>query len=99
MNICMATFTVATFAPKSPVELTFVNTTDGLVLQAQGVTDNDGILTIQAEDMPVFVNGVTYKLTASEAWDKPAECLLVTFLPMWANGEWVTDAHNEAVVC
>lgn len=99
MNICHATLSVGTFAADTDVTLTFVNMADEAVLTAEGTTDGDGLLTIDSEDLPSFVQHVTYKLTASEEWDKPTECLFISFRPIFGGGEWVVSPNEVVTVC
>ena len=75
LNICLATLTINGLNASEAVELRFNNMADNATLVAFGTTDINGVLTIAAVDLPPFVAGVYYRLTAV-GYDF---CYIVTF--------------------
>jgi len=66
LTACFADITFGQFA-NGTVELTFTSTADGSKSFATG-TASGGSLTILAANLPDFVNGRAYKVTASAQW-------------------------------
>jgi hypothetical protein len=101
INYCFDEITFGQFA-NGPVRLTFVNMADGGRVSAEG-TAVGGVLTIDAEDLPQFTDGVAYKVTASEDWTLGGvarECVTIrTVRTRDAEGEIITGTSEVLSVC
>jgi hypothetical protein len=101
MRGCYASVIFGQFANGS-VTLTFTNTSDGSVSQATG-TAAGGSLTILAEDLPSFVNGVNYNVKASATWTLGGtirDCVTIQFKMFRdAEGAFLTGTAETVTVC
>lgn len=101
MNICNDEVVFGQF-PNGSVTLTFKNKSDGSVLTATG-TASGGTLTIASGDLPSFIAGVGYSVTASEEWTLDStvrECVSVRFvLKRGSDGTFTTSTSETVTVC
>jgi len=101
MNACFADVTFGQFANGS-VTLTFVSSADGSVSQATG-TAIDGNLTIDSNDLPAFVIGVGYNVTANATWTLAGTvrtCVSIRFvLKRGADGSFIDGTNETVTVC
>jgi len=77
------------------VELRFNNMADNATLVAFGTTDINGVLTIAAVDLPPFVAGVNYRLTAIGY----EFCYILTFVHIRGVSGFVTGTAETLTTC
>ncbi len=100
MTACFDDVTFGQF-PNGVVNLTFVSTADGSVSFATG-TASGGDLTVIAADLPSFVNGVAYKVTASEEWTLDStvrSCVSIRFVMKNSVGGIISGTSEVVEAC
>jgi hypothetical protein len=98
MNLCLTSVNFGTFPINTAVTLTFESLADGSVSKATGTSTGVGNLTIVAANLPSFVAGVRYKVSASHTWTG-LTCAIVEFGLVQGASGIVTGAANVLTVC
>ena len=101
MNACFASVNFGQFS-NGAVTLTFKNTADGSVHIATG-TAAGGSLSITSANLPSFIGGVGYTVTASATWTLGGtvrSCVSVRFIfKKDKDGAVVTGTSETLTVC
>jgi hypothetical protein len=98
MNLCLTSVNFGTFPINTAVTLTFESLADGSVSKATGTSTGVGNLTILAANLPSFVAGVRYKVSANVTWTG-LTCAIVEFGLVQGASGIVTGAANVLTVC
>jgi hypothetical protein len=98
MNLCLASVNFGTFPINTSVTLTFESMADGSVSTVTQTSTGAGNLTVLAANLPSFVAGVRYKVSANVTWTG-IDCAIVEFGLVQGASGIVTGALNTLTVC
>jgi len=101
LTSCFADVTFGQF-PVGAVNLTFTSTVDGSKSFATGTVSATD-LTITSDNLPSFVNGVAYKVTADVEWTLDStvqSCVSILFtLKRDKDGVFISATNEVVTVC